>query len=632
MAYVDLDDERTADSASASSLVPVRCRDNASSLLGDRSHGAGWGGDVAGVETNAVSTHPDHYYGIPLLMPYHPDARTLHIAVYGEISADGMSLGAWCDGRWGTVALESATTGDEYVGEYTVPISQGSANRRLRCALVLQSQRAGSATGTYTVTDAGGHYVRLATSDALTAGRAHYVIEGGSFAEGDIRAMSLHAGRVEDASTGSDQIVTVWPMVPPGVESLMRTGGMSGKAYTASLTAVSTIRISGVYVWLSNSYGTILTPTVASVASGASIRSQDWRILDEAARQCYRRGYVYTTGPPSSSSGAGYAGQSTSGAGAEIHACMVQHRADDASVRVGVLVAGSTATNVAIDAEMSDTIIGGSVSITDSRDSISPRDRGPRPSLARRGTMVQWATEIGAPTWGGGDLAYMGDADRLGESDVQRMRYAELVLPADNTLAEGDEYMVTVDATRATVSAVCVWSHVDESDPAGLDPSDGYVPIDGDAGAYAVTPTARIYGGAGLVAGWRALADTLREVYSTRMRVLLSWARSSGYLTPASYGVVAGSVPAQTSGDRSGGIVMTVWGEDVDVRATVLDDTGSLVDTLTVTVTGSTAAASGTSTASLSSDTSYTITVDARDRGGSVAGTIYGILIHEEDA
>jgi len=215
VAYSDLISARVAADEAAHSLVGVRGRDNLDSLDGDRTcHGS-----VAYTSPDYVSTHPEHWSGVPLLVPV-VEAETLHLAVLVDVLTADVSMRLRVESALGSAVTASAGAGQVVALSCPVPFARASG-RVWRAQLEIQSTISETEVTIPPVRRLG---VLSLTTDydvSLATGRRHISLDlSGIDADGSLGLGTYHVGHVQDVdSDGSSPLdanrLYVWPELSP---------------------------------------------------------------------------------------------------------------------------------------------------------------------------------------------------------------------------------------------------------------------------------------------------------------------------------------------------------------------------------------------------------------------------------
>lgn len=286
MAWRKMDDNMAQDDWAASSFIPIRMRANLAANYDERMMGGGRvfrqtsGDDYAPV----ISTHPDHWLSIPLLIPNDRTAETLNVVVSckGETN-DTMSFRLSVNGNTGsTTTLSTSSNTSTTVSCTYAPTASAWAIASLQ----FKSGVGSSASTADVLDDRDGAFIVNITGTAITDGRTHLMIDMDGYSarinNTDTLRNRFFVGRKETAAFDTaDAILTKWPSVPAGVLAYDVTGAKD----TATIYDLAAYTIYGVSWYYSGSG--VGYPGLNSLYSGEEINAAAVRGLMRAQRELY---------------------------------------------------------------------------------------------------------------------------------------------------------------------------------------------------------------------------------------------------------------------------------------------------------------------------------------------------------
>jgi hypothetical protein len=427
MPFVDLDDDRAQDDEALHALIGVRCTENASALSEDRHMGAA----TAWVDPLTVSTHPDHWWGIPLIIPSEPGAERVRCVLTCEAVNADVSLALEADGAIGATVAVTAGAGIQVIEiEVTLPgvlavgqdILGAIRIRSERGPFVLQASAESHIEHTIDVKTAP---LGLPNTYITTHYVGEYLAGFGNFdtPTDDLPRFYIGAGRNQSASHAE---LEVWPKAAGMYVSHTNPGALD-------IYKLGELTIHG-YAWSIEGARSVGVPPVALSYAGRLARGATPPQISEALRRVYRsRPHCALTQPLSIYAGrwAGY--DEAIASGLTLCEAVIELREDVDAWQVSVLVARKFATSVDLDLEVLD--VAGAVVL--SRSGGATLTLGAGSSYGRDDANLADGVlaTFGAPrrqidAWGAGDLSYLGDE----RSDLERL---DLITGAVNLVGAG---------------------------------------------------------------------------------------------------------------------------------------------------------------------------------------------------
>jgi hypothetical protein len=290
MAWRKMDDDMAQDDWVASAFIPIRMRANLAANYDERMMSGGRtfrqtsGDDYAPV----VSTHPDYWLSIPLLIPNDRTAETLNVVVScaGETN-DTMSFRLAVNGNTGSTTTLSTTsnTSTTVSVDYTPTAAAWAI-----ASLQIKSGVGSSAGGVSIYNTRQGALLVEDVSLGPTAGRNHYLIDIDTFSDvnnTDTVRTRHYVGRIENStdapySPGSFERLTVWPTPPAGFFAEDRSGTAKDSATVYDLAAYTIYGISWYYSGSGTGY-----PGISTFHPGEEINAASVRGLMRAQRELY---------------------------------------------------------------------------------------------------------------------------------------------------------------------------------------------------------------------------------------------------------------------------------------------------------------------------------------------------------
>lgn len=336
-----LNDSRANDDESASSLIPFRVREHLIASMRERMpHCTHTVPEESKLQMSAptVSTHPDEWWGIPILVPVPYGADQIKVRLRYEVaSADVKVRLRVINGSIGT-ATTLTPTAATLSADISVRVRRGSAREEL-LMLSFQSQR-GSTTG---VTDSwtspviGGSRLITYTLDSGTLA-AHSVVDSGG-QPAYVGSTSGGTARVWPTVWATDQNADVYALGKITIYSI-------GLEVTADASDLNGFPI----------------PTTSPMTVGKSMRYDLLHNLDSAGREIYSNCAQWYSMRPSEAVQTGFFGVSAS-AEAPAAGALVTRREDSEGIRVWLLVISSQESQRNVDTVV--TIQNASASVTE---------------------------------------------------------------------------------------------------------------------------------------------------------------------------------------------------------------------------------------------------------------------------
>ena len=464
MAWSKIDDTTVQDDSPASSLVTVWTRRNILANVTDRvsagSHGYGRV-DSAAESTDYVptfSTHPDHYYELPFVIPAQTGVTTLSCRVCYTGATASMTARLHLEGVEGTVTEELTTGGPRLSDAFTVEVPSDPSLRWWRGAIQFKSAEGSSVDGSIDVTKLGRHELILDGVGGVTNGKNHILLEYtdyDAFGSGELPAGTLryHLGFVRDAtSIALDHYGTVWPEVNEPAQQYPTTTKADWDG--ASLTSLGNIQLWGYTMHYTTSTGVLRgVPLVATIGNRQPIQATHIRGLHNGNRLLDReRGRILAIGPDRFGDKYHHSVYADAASTTVAQASGVR-RAGQLGVRVATLLLGSEGPD---GPDRSYDIADSAEATTDSytRTDLPLTRARKKHTPSGAGTLYHWVRSsfsdpdnpIGA--WGGADLGYDGDYLKLNLDQ-------ETVVDDTVGLSTGDEYVVKLRLTSTDTQASC---------------------------------------------------------------------------------------------------------------------------------------------------------------------------------
>lgn len=313
MAWRKMDSDVGADDAATHSFVPLRMRANLAAIGSTRHMGATRGFHAAASTDYLpeISTHPDYWLSIPILIPTERNAATLNLVVSatGNSSGDTMNFRAAVNGLTGTATTLSSST--QTTTSPSVAYEAPTGGWTI-AALQVKSD-VGSSAGTVQIIDtrANAFLVDETTGggDVLGSvtypdGRAHFLLDIDSWHSSagntDTLRRRYYVGRVEAGGVAPvTDMLYMWPS-PPARTLIYDTAG--GAKTDATFYDVASYTIHSIGWYYSGQRGGF--PGAGGMYSGEPIRGADVRALSRQCEKMYReRRYVIGFGPVQTSEG-----------------------------------------------------------------------------------------------------------------------------------------------------------------------------------------------------------------------------------------------------------------------------------------------------------------------------------------
>jgi len=454
MAWSKIDDAIAAADECASSAIPLAVRRNLAANVDDRSIASAHAFDgAAGLGLPPTwSTHPDHWFIVPLLIPAVRGQTTLTCAVGYACTDQDVDVSLSVEGAEGsTVTVSAAASG---VVEVSCDLPDGSANGVWRGALRFKSHASGAETIACDVYEVDDGRIGFDPASSPGSGRTHWLFvhdtpwSGGSGYE----STRYYMGRIESSAgtlAASSDLGWVWPR-GGGVTN---PGADAGSKGTGGLWQLGQITVYGYALWTSGDAGTWPLPNPDAYRAGRTVRAYDVLGMDAALRMMHReRSWWIGCGPVPTSlyRYGGFTGDLSSRA---VAAAYHPVRANQTGVDVALLWAyapNSTATDVTWDIQQSDEDGTGATSVEVSqRGAALPfRDQPGDPGIMTRPGLVHSGSK-----WGAGDLLLDGDELRLNMLQPTQVTSAGLsagayALTAVETSATSDDVWVAAAMIR----------------------------------------------------------------------------------------------------------------------------------------------------------------------------------------
>lgn len=413
MAWIKIDDALTDDDDALSSAIPLSVTRNVSANVVDRRIGCSHAyPTLVKSATNykpILSTHPDHWYAIPLVIPAQVGMTTLTAVVYCESTVEDVDLALSVEGVVGSTV--TATPGAAGAITLTVGIPDGPEGGWWRGSIRLRSHAAEDAHRTVQINRSLRDRMDTTMSSALGAtGKAHYLLEltSATYAELDHIETRYHVPRVTDVpGSGGNPDVTcyIWPNLPNtplihNVDGSLKDG--------ASLYQLGVLEIDGFALYLSGDAGTYAIPPDGNCRAGQRVRAYDVWALDRALVRLHReRAWWLTCGPngPEKSWVGGY-----SGSNSRISAtALYQVREEHTSVEGAMLWMPTESESGSIGWAMAASAVDGSPSTVTETVSITGRTVEPLEVVSGTGMLCAYNVAQSGLLWGAGDLCLAGE-------------------------------------------------------------------------------------------------------------------------------------------------------------------------------------------------------------------------------
>jgi hypothetical protein len=545
-----------------------------------------------------VSTHPEYWYSIPMIVRTAPQQTTITMIVTAAI-VGSVDLCLWVEGV--TSAEVAATTGATTL-TVTLP-PQPAMSLPLRAALLVRS-----GLGASVYSDA----VLDAVTDSLR-------VDGASFGNLDFHAIVLSdAGGDEWEGFAGETVYHVirgfgeraytWPTLDP---ILTPVGGPLGT--TATVYALGTLRLYGLQVYTSNARPQTL-PYPAETNAGLPVRAETLRRVAS-----YSRATLLTTAQTAWMGGVGGTLRNTAVSidsairwwGAFFRrgvadlpyvSTVIRARDSVAGIRVTILYMTQSTATLTIDVDgtaVPMTLTGSGVTT----DRWTPADGGT--------LMYTMASRLALDRCSSQDLGFHGASPDASSPDIRRMAMATEIVPWPGTAPSvGDLVPIKVSLGAQTTAALYIGAILIEELP---DLTYGAYP---EVGPPGLTVFRDITDGQA-----QSLYSAQNYLYTYAVRCLYSEAPDP----PCEFGAYPSAWPVvdfvvRTSPDLPAGTVLrfTVDAEDIDIICGV--------DATTSTLTFG-ARSVQTADLAVTSDTVYTLTIAGDVATGS--GYIYLLRIEE---
>jgi hypothetical protein len=229
-----------------------------------------------------VSTHPEYFYSIPLILP--PTLAQTEITVRLTYATDGdMDVAFWVNGQATSVTTLTDSSGSVATVELTIqlPSAQPIATR---AALLLRSVMASTPEDSGNLTGVGFNFIKANTSVApADVGAFHraIVLDGSTLdAEGIDLPQTYHIIRADSAST---DIFRVFPSVDPAI--YRPADAPSG--FTVEIYEIGTIQIYGLQVFAETASVRGM-PTLSEVNAGEVVRAETIRRITKRVTDVQR--------------------------------------------------------------------------------------------------------------------------------------------------------------------------------------------------------------------------------------------------------------------------------------------------------------------------------------------------------
>jgi hypothetical protein len=218
-----------------------------------------------------VSTHPEYFYSIPLVLP--PTLAQTEVTVRLTYVTDGdMDVAFWVNGQATSVTTLTDSSGSVATVELTIqiPSAQPIATR---AALLLRSVMASTPEDSGNLTGVSSNFIKANTSVAPADRGAFHraiVLDGSTLdAEGIGLPQTYHIIRVESTST---DLFRVFPDLDPAI--YRPTDAPSG--FTVEIYEIGTIQVYGLQVFAETASVRGM-PTLSEVNAGEVVRAETIR-------------------------------------------------------------------------------------------------------------------------------------------------------------------------------------------------------------------------------------------------------------------------------------------------------------------------------------------------------------------
>lgn len=546
-----------------------------------------------------VSTHPEYWYSIPMIVRTAPQQTTITMIVTATI-VGSVDLCLWVEGV--TSAEVAATTGATTL-TVTLP-TQPAVSLPLRAALLVRSGLGASVTSgplsetsTYSLRATGVTFGNLPHQAIVLSDN------GGNEWRGFAGETTYHAIR----GSGST-LAYVWPSLDP---ILNRAGG--GFGTTVTVYALGTLRLYGLQVYTSNARPQTL-PYPAETNAGLPVRAETLRRVAS-----YSRATLLTTAQTAWMGGVGGTLRNTAVSidsairwwGAFFRrgvsnlpyvSTVIRARDSVAGIRVTILYMTEAAATLTIDVDgtaVPMTLTGSGVTT----DRWTPADGGT--------LMYTTASRLALDRCSSQDLGFHGASPDASSPDIRRMAMVTEIVPWPGTAPSvGDLVPIKVSLGAQTTAALYIGAILIEELP---DLTYGSYPEVGPPGLAVFRD---ITDGQA-----QSLYGAQNYLYTYAVRCLYSEAPDP----PCEFGAYSSAWPivdfvVRTSPDLPAGTVLrfTVDAEDIDIICGV--------DATTSTLTFG-ARSVQTADLAVASDTVYTLTITGDVAAGS--GFVYLLRIEE---
>lgn len=326
MAWQALDSDTYAADASGAGWVPVQLRANVAAVAEGRHPASSWGRtdpEQDAPASVAVSTPSDTWMAIPTWVAVDESATQVSLRLRYTCASASVSLRLWVDGA--VSAATTVTTTATVTGvTMSATIEPGPA-RIVPAEIHVRSARGAEVDASISVDGIDGDGSIAHCSDVTSAaGLTHYEMEVTSPPVGSTVTgrRVYHVGRI--VTHGSHPDLYIWP----AWSSAWPDGGSA----TATLYDVGTLTVWGWSVWCEGDTVSGLPQSIGrpGVQTSASLWSSGHTWL----AQVYRRGLVWTCGPPTQGGSLRFG--ALVDADAVAAGVLAERRTDAAGVRVGV--------------------------------------------------------------------------------------------------------------------------------------------------------------------------------------------------------------------------------------------------------------------------------------------------------